>query len=93
MRKPEILLVTDNYAKGWKGIAMVGSSQREYEVMAGDHFLRAIPLNPGRHHFLLVYRPWGFRVGKWVSILSCVLFGAMFLSWRRSSRGPQVPLP
>lgn len=87
--KPEILLVTDNYAKGWKVEVLADSSQREYEVMSGDHFLRAVPLPAGHHHFKMVYRPWTFAVGKWVSILSCLLFGAMFLSWRRSSRRPQ----
>jgi hypothetical protein len=87
--KPEILLVTDNYAKGWKAMALADSSQQKYEVMPGDHFLRAIPLNNGHHHFLLAYRPLGFIVGKWVSILSCLLFVAMFLSWRRSSHRPQ----
>lgn len=87
--KPEILLVTDNYAKGWKAMALADSTQQKYEVVPGDHFLRAIPLNKGRHHFLLAYRPLGFIAGKWVSILSCLLFGAMFLSWRRSSHRPQ----
>lgn len=88
--KPEILLVTDNYAGGWKVEAFPGDPQTTYQVLPGDHFLRAVPLLAGHHHFLMVYRPIGFEVGKWVSILSCLLFGAMFLSWRLSFHSSQA---
>ncbi len=83
--KPEILLVTDNFAKGWKAEAFPDSSCARYIVIPGDYFLRAVPLAAGHHHFRMVYRPLWFVAGKWVSILSCLLFGAMFLSWRLSS--------
>lgn len=90
--KPEILLVTDNYAKGWRVEPYADSVSQGYQVMPADHFLRAIPLGAGKHHFLLRYRPWSFEVGKWVSVLSCLLFGAVFLFWRRSKH-PETKRP
>jgi hypothetical protein len=87
--KPEIILMTDNYAGGWKVEAFPEDPQTTYRVLPGDHFLRAVPLSAGHHHFRMVYRPIGFEVGKWVSILSCLLFGAMFLSWRSRAGNPK----
>jgi hypothetical protein len=82
--KPCILLVTDNYSPGWKAEALPDSSQKDYQVLPGDYFLRAIPLEPGHHHFVLKYRPVSFEIGKWVSLLSCFLYIAILLHlWRR----------
>jgi hypothetical protein len=82
--KPCVLLVTDNYSPGWKAQAMADSGQKDYQVLPGDYFLRAIPLEPGYHHFVLKYRPVSFEIGKWVSLLSCFLYIAILLHlWRR----------
>ncbi len=71
---PTLLLVTDNYSSGWKAVGLPGSGQSDYRVIPGDYFLRAIPLSAGAHHFILEYRPTAFEIGKWVSILSCILY-------------------
>jgi hypothetical protein len=42
--------------------------------MPANYCLRAIPLAAGRHFFLVKYLPWGFVVGKWVSLLSVGAF-------------------
>ena len=82
--KPCVLLVTDNYSPGWKAEALADSGQKDYQVLPGDYFLRAIPLKPGYHHFILKYRPVSFEIGKWVSLLSCFLYIAILLHlWRR----------
>ena len=78
-KRPSLLLVTDNYSSGWKAESLPGSAQSKYLVMPGDYFLRVIPLNAGKHHFILEYRPTAFEVGKWVSILSCILYFGVFL--------------
>jgi hypothetical protein len=79
-----VLLVTDNYSPGWRADALPDSSQKEYSVLPGDYFLRAVPLKAGYHHFILRYRPGIFDIGKWVSLLSCFLYVAILLHlWRR----------
>jgi len=81
---PCVLLLTDNYSSGWKAEAVEDSSQKDYRVLPGDYFLRAIPLGPGYHHFILKYQPLSFEIGKWVSLLSCFLYVAILLYlWRR----------
>jgi hypothetical protein len=70
LEKPAILLVTDNYDKAWRARALPGSSQSRYEVMPADYTLRAIPLTAGHHRILMEYAPEGFRIGRWISIVS-----------------------
>lgn len=84
--KPQILLMTDNYAEGWKARAYPDSAQKTYQVMPGDVFARAIPLSAGSHHFDLVYEAPGFALGKWISILSLVgyLLAWGSLLWRKA---------
>jgi len=68
--KAAILLVSDNFSPGWKVLPFPDSSQKNYQVVPGDYFLRAIPLSAGKHHFILTYLPTAFVIGKWVSLLS-----------------------
>ncbi len=70
LAQPAILLVTDNYDTGWRARGLPGSSQSRYEVMPADYTLRAIPLSAGRHVILMEYAPEGFRIGRWISIVS-----------------------
>ncbi len=84
--RPTLLLITDNYSAGWKAKSLPGSDQSKYYVMPADYFLRAIPLTAGKHHFMLEYRPTAFEIGKWVSILSCILyFGVLLFCSKKSS--------
>jgi uncharacterized membrane protein YfhO len=76
--KPQILLVTDSFATGWKALAYSDSVQKTYQVLPGDVFARAIPLAAGNHHFDLVYDPPGFTLGKWISLVSLPLY---LLAW------------
>jgi len=76
--KPQILLMTDNYANGWKTRAYPNSVQKNYQVMPGDVFARAIPLSAGTHHFDLTYEAPGFSLGKWISLLALVGY---LLAW------------
>jgi hypothetical protein len=83
---PAILLVTDNYAQGWKASGLPGSVQQEYEVMPANYCLRAIPLAAGKHELLLEYSPPGWAVGKQVSAVSLVVFLAASLASLRWGR-------
>ena len=84
VNKPAVLVVTDNYSRGWRVEPFSSSAQKAYRVMPANGFQRGIPLAPGSHHFLLEYRPLAFVIGKWVSILAWA-FGALLLFFLRHS--------
>ncbi len=83
--KPQILLITDSYGSGWKARAYPDSVQKNYHVMPGDVFARAIPLSAGIHHFDLLYEAPGFTLGKWISLiaLASYLFASGGWAWRK----------
>ena len=87
---PTILLNTDIYTPAWRAVAMQGSVQQQYTLQPANYTLRAVPLSPGHHHLRIEYAPAAFTIGKWVSILSWLLFfaamvGAFFLPGRKSA--------
>ncbi len=69
-----VLVITDNYSRGWRAAPISDSQQKSFQVLPADGFLRAVPLEPGNQHFLLEYRPEGFEAGKWISLASWFLF-------------------
>jgi hypothetical protein len=82
-KSPCLLFVTDGYSKGWRAVALPGSSQVHYDVLPADYCLRAVPLAAGHHLLRMEYLPLGFRVGKIVSIIAWPLFAAMAVFvWR-----------
>jgi len=85
--RPTLLLVTDNYSRGWRARGLPGSAQGRYQVMPGNYFLRVIPLAAGDHHFILEYLPPAFTAGKWVSIISGLLYvGVLLFHLKRKKR-------
>ena len=88
VERPAVLLITDNYSAGWKATPLPGSSARSYRVLPANYTLRAIPLTAGSHHFRLEYRPDGFVVGRWVTVLSLLVYAAVSAGqvWRRGVR-------
>jgi hypothetical protein len=71
---PSLLVMSDNYSTGWRAVAQPDSSQKAYQVLPANGFQRAMPLEAGKHHFLLEYRPTAYEAGKWISIVTWVLF-------------------
>jgi len=90
-----ILLIGENYSAGWRAVAADDGAQRTYTIMPADHFLQAIPLAAGAHHFRLEYRPrgyvWGMRVTL-ASLLAYVVAVAGLYSRRRST-SPRAQRP
>jgi hypothetical protein len=84
LSKPALLVMTDNYSRGWKAIALGPSTQSNYTLMPVYGFLQAIPLLGGEHHILLEYRPTAYVVGKWISIVSWIFFFGLFALKKRS---------
>ena len=90
LAQPAILLVTDNYDKAWRARGLPRSSQSRYEVMPADYTLRAIPLSAGHHAILMEYTPKGFRIGRWISIVSAAGYlVALALTMRNTKRKSQ----
>jgi hypothetical protein len=79
LSSPAILLVTDVYSKGWRVRALPTSTQQKYEVMPANYVLRAVPLSKGHHLFRLEYMPLGFRIGKWVSLISVIIYAGLLI--------------
>ena len=71
---PTILLITDNYSKGWQVRPMDGSSQKKYDILPANYVLRAIPLRSGYHQICVEYLPSAFEIGKWTSISSSLIY-------------------
>jgi hypothetical protein len=90
LSRPSILLVTDNYSQGWHARPLDEVGQKFYEVIPGDYFLQAIPLDVGRHHFELEYTPRAFSLGLKVTGVS-IFFYLAVLGWLWHNReNPQA---
>jgi hypothetical protein len=82
LTQPALLVVSDNYSRGWKARALSGSNQSSYRVMPANGFQRAVPLEAGNHHFLMEYRPTAYVTGKLISIFAWVIFLGL-CAWKR----------
>ena len=84
---PSLLLMSDNYAQGWRINPLEIDRQKEYKVIPADLTLRAIPLSAGHHHFQMEYRPKSFEFGKTISGFSILAFlTSAFLVFRPQQR-------
>ncbi len=78
-----VLLITDNYSKGWRVKPLAGCSQDSYQLLPANYILMAVPLGPGHHLLRLEYLPRAFQIGKWVSVVSVAIYILLLLwFWR-----------
>jgi hypothetical protein len=83
---PSVLLITDVFTPAWRAIALPGSVRSKYDLLPANYVLRAVPLVAGHHHLRVEYAPPGFEIGKWISVISAVLFlAALFRSRMRTA--------
>src|SRR4029079_1835427 len=52
---PAILLITNNFAHGWRAHSLQAGSQPEYILQTANWSHQAIALTAGKHHILLEY--------------------------------------
>jgi hypothetical protein len=80
-----ILVVTDNYADGWRAVPLAGSASTSYEIIPANYTLRGVPLAPGHHRIRMEYRPASFVIGVWLSLagVAAWMVTAGVLLWRR----------
>lgn len=83
--QPAILLVTDVFTASWRAVSLPGSSQRNYNLQPANYVLRSVPLAAGHHRLRLEYFSPEFEIGKWVSLVSAILFVAATYRFRRST--------
>lgn len=85
LAQPAILLITDNFSKGWKAVALPASAQKNYTVMPANYTLMAIPLSSGEHHLRLEYKPKAFVAGAWISLSALIIYLILvFIAVRKS---------
>lgn len=73
--KSAILLITDIYSCGWKARSVDPASDIQYKIMPANYILRAIALPSGQHSIAMEYKPSLFIYGKWISLVSVLLYG------------------
>jgi hypothetical protein len=80
-----ILVVTDNYADGWRIVPLEGSASDAYEIIIANYTLRGVPLAPGHHRIRMEYRPTSFVIGVWLSWAGVAAWVAVtgVLLWRK----------
>jgi hypothetical protein len=85
-----LLLVTNNYSRGWHARSLDPSApQSSYTIIMANYAQQAVPLKAGAHYLRIEYAPIEFRVGAWVSILFTIGLVAGAVSVFR--RGMAVP--
>lgn len=78
--KPAVMLITNNYSRGWRASALSGNTQQNYNIVPANYFLQAVSLNAGAHRIRIEYLPLAFRIGKWISIISIIIYISL-LAW------------
>jgi hypothetical protein len=81
LSRAAILVVGDTYSSGWRALPLDGSAQDEYQLLAANHVLRAVPLGRGHHRLRIEYAPTAHRIGGLVSIVSLAGYGTAVLWW------------
>ncbi len=69
------LVLSDSYFPGWEA-AVDGKPAR---ILRANYLIRAVALEPGAHEIVFRYRPWSWRIGKTISLISILFFP---LLWR-----------
>jgi hypothetical protein len=71
---PGHLVLSDSYFPGWQA-EVDGKPAR---ILPANYLVRAVGLEQGEHEIVFRYRPWSWRIGKMVSLISLLLSAAMF---------------
>jgi hypothetical protein len=79
---PGELVLADSFFPGWRATL----DGLPAAIRPADGLFRALTLPAGRHRAAMIYAPWGFRAGLWVSLASLAA-GAAALAARRRRAG------
>lgn len=87
LNKPKMLFMSETYYPGWK----VYIDGNEGTIYRANYAFRAVPLNPGNHRVVFVYKPLSVILGgviTLVGIVAIVLIGTLF-----SNSNDRLPRP
>lgn len=68
-----LLVLGEKYYKGWKATI----DGKKTDIVRVDHILRGIYLSPGKHNIEFIFDPMPFKIGKYLTLTSFVLFAIM----------------
>lgn len=70
-----LLVLGEKYYQGWDAV-VDGTETRIYPV---NHVLRGVYLAPGNHNVEFRFDPLPFKIGKYLTLSSCVVFAVMMV--------------
>jgi len=79
------MVVAELAAPGWRWMVARASlpmnldPSRELPAMTANHAFRATRVRAGTHHIALVYQPFSFRLGLYLTMVFVLILGAMVL--------------
>lgn len=74
-----LLTLGEKYYKGW----MATVDGKPVEIVPVNHILRGVYITPGTHKIEFRFDPLPFKIGKYLTLLSFVLFAGMLVrEWR-----------
>ncbi len=83
-RTNSLLILGEKYHNGWKATV----DGKPADIVPVNHILRGVYLMPGKHIVEFRFDPLPFKVGKWLTLGSFLLFGVIAVRewwfWRRS---------
>lgn len=82
-----LLVLGEKFYRGWR--AIVDGNPAAIERV--DYILRGVYLPPGKHNVTFVFDPLPFKIGKWLTLTSFMLFAIMLVrEWLLRRKGGMV---
>lgn len=75
---PAILFIDDAYSPSWR-VRSLQPAPQAYKILPANYCFMAIPLAAGKHLLKIEYSPSAFVIGKWISLVSLILFIGLLL--------------
>ncbi|MBT1072527.1 YfhO family protein [Pelotalea chapellei] len=84
VRSNTLLVLGEKYFQDWRALV----DGHETPIVPVNHVLRGIYLTPGNHAVEFIYDPLPFKIGKYLTLSSLVLFAGMLIrEWLRQKKG------
>ncbi len=76
-KEPAEMILSDQYAPGWRAFRLPAGE--EIKINLENPLFRKVPIQPDDKFILFIYHPYGFRIGLFLSIVSCCSLALAFL--------------
>lgn len=86
--KNALLVTGEKYANGWKATV----DGKPAEIQRVNYLQRGVYLTPGVHEVSFVFDPISFKIGKWLTLGSFMVFAVM-LGWELTRKKEDPGLP